>query len=404
MKQLSVIILLFFISVTCLAQMPQQINYQGVARNAQGQPYANQAIAVRLTIHDIVPTGTVLYSETRNVTTNAFGLFNVAINSSGASSQTGNFSSIDWNRGATYLQTEMDPTGGSNFINIGTTQMQGTPYSLMSKKLALPYLAQDNDLNTLIAVGNNGLGGAIKGFTASYYAIEGITSSNSNYAGVFGKATGNGGAGVRGTSSNAAGVGVEAWHGNGGLALSVVGRLKISGGNTSPADGKVLTSDAAGNATWQYPQTIAFRASGMRDNVKQAFSPYISKKVLFYQQARYNIGDAYDAENSIFFPPVAGVYHLNVQVDWVERYAMSLIQIKLLRGGQITTIAEQTTGTTSLEAPEGFTSPSLVLDIALQPADAVWVIMTQLALEDETASLSPEGYKCWFTGHLVTRL
>jgi hypothetical protein len=189
-----------------------------------------------------------------------------------------------------------------------------------------------------------------------------------------------------------------------GKALAIEGNLKISGGTTNPGAGKVLTSDDAGNATWQHSQAVAFRASGMRDNVKQTFAPYTAKKVLFYQQARYNVGNAYDAENSIFFPPFAGVYHFNVQLDWMEMYSTSHIEIKLLRGGQITTIAEKRTGTMNTEEVLGFESPSLVLDIALQPNDAVWVVIRQLALYDEVVSLSPEGYKCWFSGHLVTRL
>ena len=80
----SFLVALFCIAVTtAMAQVPNVLNYQGIARNPAGNAIPFKNIKLRLTIHDATPTGTAVYSETRSVTTNAFGLFTVAIGSAG---------------------------------------------------------------------------------------------------------------------------------------------------------------------------------------------------------------------------------------------------------------------------------------------------------------------------------
>ncbi|MBC7913196.1 MAG: hypothetical protein H7Y07_03645, partial [Pyrinomonadaceae bacterium] len=120
------------ISTEAVAQQLPQINYQGVARKADGSPVAEQSIALRLTIHDGGPTAVSAYSETRQRTTNKFGLFTAIIGGTGASSQTGNMSTINWSTGNKYLQVEIDPQGGNNFVDMGTSQLQSVPYAIFA--------------------------------------------------------------------------------------------------------------------------------------------------------------------------------------------------------------------------------------------------------------------------------
>ncbi|MGB8191234.1 MAG: hypothetical protein WCF67_04900 [Chitinophagaceae bacterium] len=115
------------------AQAPQQFNYQAVARNNSGAPLANQAIRLRLSVHHNSSSGPVQYSETRNITTSASGLFTVAIGSSGAMSTAGSVGSTYWQSGDKYLQVEIDAGGGNNFTDMGTTQLLSVPYALSSK-------------------------------------------------------------------------------------------------------------------------------------------------------------------------------------------------------------------------------------------------------------------------------
>ena len=50
---------------------------------------------------------------------------------------TGIFSGINWGANAKYMQVEMDPAGGSSYIDMGTTQMMSVPYALNSGSLKL---------------------------------------------------------------------------------------------------------------------------------------------------------------------------------------------------------------------------------------------------------------------------
>src|SRR5580765_1923327 len=124
--------LLILFSLVAFGQVPNQINYQGVARNSVGNVLPNKNITVRLSVRDGSSTGTIVYSETRNITTNNFGLFTLAIGSAGASSITGSIATINWSSAAKFLQVEIDPNGGSNFLNLGAAQLLSVPYALYS--------------------------------------------------------------------------------------------------------------------------------------------------------------------------------------------------------------------------------------------------------------------------------
>jgi hypothetical protein len=122
----------FLLSILCVyglfihAQVPQAFKYQGVARNSTGNVLSNQPLTVRLSFHDLTPTGTIVYQETHAVTTNSFGLFNV---DAGQGSVTGGtFTAINWATGNKYLEQEVD--FGTGFLNMGTSQLLSVPYAL----------------------------------------------------------------------------------------------------------------------------------------------------------------------------------------------------------------------------------------------------------------------------------
>lgn len=126
----SVFILLLFAFPFLKAQTPSQFNYQGLARNNAGKPLVNQIISIRFTIHNLTPAGGINYQESRTTKTNANGLFAVVIGSTGATNVTGSIASINWIKTNTkYLQVEIDASGGTNFADLGTTQLVSVPYS-----------------------------------------------------------------------------------------------------------------------------------------------------------------------------------------------------------------------------------------------------------------------------------
>ncbi|MFN8286890.1 MAG: collagen-like protein [Chitinophagales bacterium] len=119
-------------ALTVAAQAPQSFNYQAVARNAAGNVLQNQNVGLRFTIRDGSGTGTIVYQETQNKTTNQFGLFSAEVGNGTA--VTGNFSGINWGSGAKYLQVEFDAAGGSSYTDMGAAQLLSVPYALYANQ------------------------------------------------------------------------------------------------------------------------------------------------------------------------------------------------------------------------------------------------------------------------------
>ncbi len=127
-KAILILTLLAF-SFSAFSQAPNLLNYQGVARNAVGNPLPNQTMKLRLSVHNLLPSGTVVYSEIRPITTNLGGLFSVQIGSAGATSTSGTIAGVNWLVGDKYLQVELDPASNNNYLDIGTVQLVSVPYA-----------------------------------------------------------------------------------------------------------------------------------------------------------------------------------------------------------------------------------------------------------------------------------
>ena len=146
------------------AQAPQGIPYQAAARNSSGAVLASTAISVRFTIRDSIATGVIKYRETHSVTTTAQGMFSVNVGQ--GSPVAGTFSSINWATNAKFLQVEMDPAGGSSYIELGTQQMMSVPYALSSATASSVSLTVSATGDTLYSGGGN------------YVIIPGISTAN----------------------------------------------------------------------------------------------------------------------------------------------------------------------------------------------------------------------------------
>ena len=123
-KTTSLLLALFaFLAISHAAPTGPQIPYQAVARDASGNLIANQTVSVRFTIHDGTASGANVFQETGTATTNEFGLFtyNIGTNTS--------ISGVNWGTAAKFMQVEIDPTGGTNYTDMGTQQMLYVPYA-----------------------------------------------------------------------------------------------------------------------------------------------------------------------------------------------------------------------------------------------------------------------------------
>ena len=124
-----IILTLIAISFSAYAQAPNLLNYQGVARNSVGNPLPNQAMNLRLSVHNLSAVGAVVYTETRVIKTNLGGLFSVQIGSAGATSTTGTIGGVNWLSGDKYLQVEIDPASNNSYLSLGTVQLVSVPYA-----------------------------------------------------------------------------------------------------------------------------------------------------------------------------------------------------------------------------------------------------------------------------------
>ncbi len=131
MKRLLFVYFAVFVSVQIFAQTPQRFQYQSVVRDVSGTAMVNQSVSFRISIISGSMTGTVEYAETHTATTNAYGI--VTLNVGGGTPVTGTFSSINWGSASHYIKVEADPTGGTTYLDMGTTQLLSVPYALYSE-------------------------------------------------------------------------------------------------------------------------------------------------------------------------------------------------------------------------------------------------------------------------------
>lgn len=113
------------------AQAPQKMTFQAVVRNTSDALISNSAIGMRISILQGSASGTTVYSETQQPTTNINGLATIEIGN--GTPITGTFSSINWSTGIYFLKTETDPNGGTSYSITGTTQLLSVPYALYAE-------------------------------------------------------------------------------------------------------------------------------------------------------------------------------------------------------------------------------------------------------------------------------
>lgn len=95
--------------------------------------------------------------------------------------------------------------------------------------------------------------------------------------------------------------------------LHVAGTVRIADG--TQGDGKVLTSDAAGNAHWSLPPSseVAFKATRLYSSGEVEFN-YCEVDTLVFDSVLINLGSAYDPILGVFTAPSTGLYYFNASV------------------------------------------------------------------------------------------
>lgn len=124
-KTLTLLIFLAAMS-TLFGQASQFINYQAVARHADGKPMTNTTISLRFRILEGGPNGAQKFLENQTADVNAFGLFTAQIGSINSN----DFAAIDWSSGAKWLEVTIN----NNSALKSSQQLASVPYALYAER------------------------------------------------------------------------------------------------------------------------------------------------------------------------------------------------------------------------------------------------------------------------------
>ena len=102
------------------------MSYQAVVKDASSGLVTNQEIGMQMSILQGAE-GTAVYVETHQPTTNSNGLVSISVGTGAPTS--GSFRDIDWSKGPYFLQTEIDPAGGTSYTISGKSEMKSLPYA-----------------------------------------------------------------------------------------------------------------------------------------------------------------------------------------------------------------------------------------------------------------------------------
>jgi len=273
--------------------------------------------------------------------------------------------------------------GGKGFyFNNGTTNAASWIKLNTGSGLVFPFYWGDNSGTSVFQIdnyNNSTTSSAIKGYGGgNAIAVEGAGNFG---IGIYGHS--NSGTGILATSST-------------GDALKVDGKIKLLNLGSPVAAGKVLTSDANGNATWE--GAVAFSVEHVTEPAQPDIPPYTNRTIPFANKL-YDLGNNYNLNTHVFSAPVNGIYHFNVQASWnfITDDLSSWLHIVVVRAGQeiLRTKSEMTINS------NGYYSMTLGYDAQLLAGDQVYPQIYHNA--SVNMALAYNGHQ-FFTGHLVVKL
>jgi hypothetical protein len=124
------------------AQAPLGFNYQGVALTNAGTPIASKVISLRIALIESQQLGSVRYQEVHNVNTDAYGQFSVIIGNGQVA--TGKMTDVQWSLFPYYMKVELDLTGGTSYVFVGTSQLLSVPYALYANNAGAASVGVDS--------------------------------------------------------------------------------------------------------------------------------------------------------------------------------------------------------------------------------------------------------------------
>ncbi len=137
MKKL--LFILFIIPLIAVGQVPQGINYQAVAYDANGFELSNKEVGVRISIVEGSAFGTPQLVEEHDVITTEQGLFSLTIGQGALlGGEVESLLDIPWGSNTYFLKIELDTENNGSYMDFGTQQFMSVPYALYAESSGTP--------------------------------------------------------------------------------------------------------------------------------------------------------------------------------------------------------------------------------------------------------------------------
>ena len=170
-KIASLLIVTCILSISNLqAQAPLGFNYQGVALTNAGTPINSKVISLRIALIESQQLGSVRYQEVHNVSTDSYGQFSIIIGNGQA--VIGKMLDVQWSKFPYYMKVELDLTGGTAYVFVGTSQLLSVPYALYANNAGAASISVDSVKNELATIKLIQKGDSIVLNNNGYLAIE----------------------------------------------------------------------------------------------------------------------------------------------------------------------------------------------------------------------------------------
>jgi hypothetical protein len=223
-----------------LFSQPSLFKYQAVLRDASGNLQTNKSVIIIASIlHDSI-SGSSVYSESHNATTNAYGLVNLTIG--GGSIVSGSFLTIDWSNGPYFIKITVDGT------EMGTSQLLSVPYALYAKTSGKSNYDSLTNRPALNVANWNTAYGWGNHATAGYLTAEKDSIAGNEVKDATNTTLTRSGAG---TTVSPYTLGLNLANANTWTATQTYGSGALKVADGSEGAGKILTSDANGVASWK---------------------------------------------------------------------------------------------------------------------------------------------------------
>ena len=158
-------LLLLFAAIAFAQTTPQGMNYQAIARDAEGEILSKVPISIKVTLFYNVERKVIAYDETHIVTTNDHGLFNLIIGQ--GNSLSGDFEEIPWESEEIYIEIAMDENARKDFKVVNTTKL-----------LTVPYAFHAGSAGKIVVPNPDNEGGRVPWWGQPWWNIEGLEKTD----------------------------------------------------------------------------------------------------------------------------------------------------------------------------------------------------------------------------------